>query len=418
MKTLALSPILLAITLLQGAGAALLFTSVLVLTTALGTELYGRYAWVVAGGGIVSLIVQHGLPTTIVKRFAPLDLKDLEALPVAFTVAGLWLLSVLVTIAVNFADGFITGLPRAEIIWMLPIGLGLAYVSIADATLRSADQGLRANIAKQLIRPGLLVGVAITLLLLNEQSLSSYLFLYAAAGLVSGIAFLWQLPLLALRNLGKVSWVKSNPAHFQVALARSVSNFLPVFVSGLFLPPEQVAYFAIAIQLTAPIQFGLAATRSYYAAKINAHIKKIDEAGARRTLRNAAFFSRLIAGLAALMIPALFWVLGEIGIDPLSKFADMRLLILVFFVTALGQFGYALFGPVQMVAILLDDERRVLMVTVTLTVLFALALAATALSGSVLAVAITMPVYTMALTTSLHLRVTRSFEARKLRPEA
>ncbi|MEM9311121.1 MAG: hypothetical protein AAGA34_06710 [Pseudomonadota bacterium] len=417
MKTLPLSPTLLAITALQGAGAALLFTSVLVLTYALGPELYGRYAWVVAGGGILSLVVQYGLPTTIVKSFAPLDLKGAEALPVAFTVASLWGLSVLVTIGVTLVDGFVKGLPRAEMIWILPIGLGLAYVSIADATLRAADQGLRANIAKQLIRPGLLVAVALTLLLYKVVDPSDYLLSYAAAGLVSGIAFLWHLPVSALRNLDKAAWVRSNPAHFQVALARSVSNFLPVFISGLFLPPEQVAYFAIAIQLTAPLQFGLAATRSFYAAKINARIKQSDEPGARRTLRGAAFFSRSIALLAALAIPALYVALNSIGIDPLAKFDDTYLLFLVFLATALGQFGYAMFGPVQMVAILLDDERRVLLVTVTLTACFAIGLTVMALSGSVLAVAVTMPVYTIALTTSLRLRVARSFDARKFGQE-
>lgn len=414
MRKLPISPALLAITVLQGVGAVLLFVSVLIITKALGPELYGRYAWVVAGGGILSLLIQHGLPTTIVKNFAPLDLKSREALPVAGTVLLIWACSALALVAAVLLHGVDLGFSHPETIWILPVGFGLASVAIADATLRAADEGVRANIASQLIRPGLLVGVALALTFLGLKEPVYYLVLYALAGLVGGIAFLGHLPAAAVRDLGQgrltdQRWVKSNSAHFHVSVSRSISNFLPVFISGLILPLDQVAYLALALQLTSPLQFGLVASRAYYAAKINNRIKKNEAMAARPILRRAALFSQSVAILAAIGVAGLLFVLYLFGVGPIVDFANTNLLISILVAVGLGRLGYAAFGPVQLVAIMLHDEARVRTLTLLFTVCFAIGLTLAALTGNVLACGLVMPIYTFALTASLRQRVKLKF---------
>ena len=59
----------------QGFGALAGVASVLLLTTLLGIEEFGRYAWALSVASLAALFLQMGLPTTILKTYAPLDLR-------------------------------------------------------------------------------------------------------------------------------------------------------------------------------------------------------------------------------------------------------------------------------------------------------------------------------------------------------
>lgn len=398
---------------LQAIGAALMFASILVITGVLGPAAYGRYAFVVSAGGILALLLQRGLPTTILKSFAPLDLASPAALPVARSVS-LFLLASIVSFAGAAAFGsMIEGMERAELVWALPIGCGLAAIAVADAILRAADRGLSSNFMREFTRPLVILSGAVWFAVIGIGVPEFYLAAYALSTILAVVLFMWRLPVMAWRGRsGAAAAIAADPAHFHVSISRTTAAWLPIFISGLLLPPEEVAYLALALQLTAPIKFGIQATFSYSGAKMAERIKDGRIKDARLLLERAAVFSIGIAALAAFGIAALLFFLEWLQLGPAASFDNKELLVTIFIIVGLGQSGYAVFGPVQMAAILLNEERSVLRITVSSTLFLLIGLAVAGGFGSILAAAVVMPLYTFALGYNLRNRAAHAFKNR------
>lgn len=153
--------------------------------------------------------------------------------------------------------------------------------------------------------------------------------------------------------------VKTNGAHFQVSLSRSVGNHLPIFVSGFFLAPDTLAYLAISIRLAGPLNFGAKAARAVFGARINRHVKANNPSAIRHDYRIAILFSFLISVLAAIGVAILLLVLGYFGLGPVVDLPDQDLLLWVFVTIAFAQLCRAAAGPGQLTAVLLHAERFV-----------------------------------------------------------
>ncbi|MBU3007657.1 lipopolysaccharide biosynthesis protein [Cobetia amphilecti] len=364
------------IVLVQGLGAGLSLIFFLILTKLLGAEEFGKYVWVISISGIIALLVQLGLPTSIVKKFAPLSLYKITApSALANTFSIYVLLSIVSCITLLCILPYINDFTRYEIAWAVPIGTSLACLAISDAILRSANLGIKAQIASQLIRNLFLIIGVLLLVLFNNSNVDIYLFLYSATALLSAIVFLTPLLTLVIKNIsvssgGKV--VGSNTSHFQVAMSRSIGNHLPIFITGFFVSPEVLAYLAIAMRLTAPIIFGVSASRAYFGAKINKSIKTSQYSDAYKDYNSAAIFSLVIAMIGALFIITITAFLITFDYGLFENFSDGEFLIIILCLVSVFRISLAAFGPVQLVAILLNCEKFVrnynLVMLATLTI--------------------------------------------------
>lgn len=343
-----------------GAGAG--FLVVLVLTAALGAEGYGRYAWVISMAGVGALLLQRGLPTTLVKRFAPLDLgKVTPPSPLANTLALYTALAVLGGILVFPVMAVLPtlGIARAELAWALPIGTALACLAIADAILRAAERGVLAQFASQILRAGGLLAGAVLLAFSGIETPQAYLSVYALTAMAAALIFTWRLVAMAVQS-PRGGLVASTSAHFQVSLSRSIGNHLPIFITGFFVAPETLAYLAIAVRLTGPIQFGVIASRAHFGARINRHVKAGALDRAKHEYRLARLYALAVGVAATLGVLGLMAVLAQWRDGPFAEFSDTTLMLTLFAMAAGFRLSLAAVGPGQLVAILLgaDDYVR------------------------------------------------------------
>jgi len=395
---------------LQGMGAVLSFAVVLSLTSILGTEGFGRYIWVVSIGSMLALFLEMGLPTTIIKRFAPLDLASVEG---ASSISNSLSLYTLVTTAaiiialLMWSTSPLAG--RPEVLWALPVAGALACLVISAAVLRAAGMAIRSNTIQFIMRPVLLlVGIGISGAY-GATDPRVYLLILTAATLGSALIFLIPQIRNATRNWRGGGLISPVGAHFQVSIARSISNHLPIFITGFFIAPDLLAYLAISIRLMSPIRFGLVAARSYYGPSINASIKSQNFVRARQRYQYAAIFSIGAAVPVAIALVALTFVLSGLDGGPLSDFVNTDLLMWMMVLSAVSHLSIAIVGPVQIVAILLNEERFVRNVNFVAIVLFALALVGAAWSGGVMLPAIVMILYSAGISVNLALRVRDAF---------
>lgn len=358
-----------------GAGATL--AVVLVLTAALGPEGYGRYVWVVSMGGVAALLLQRGLPTTLVKTYAPLDLDTLSPPPVISNtlslyalMAGAAVLSALIILPM--LQAFDWG--RPEIVWAVPIAAGLACLAISDAILRSAEKGTKAQFASQIIRTGLLLLACVTGYVLGQTHPQMYLLIYASSALLAALVFTWPLIVNASREGRGAGLVTSSPAHFHVSLSRSIGNHLPVFITGFFVSPEALSYLALAIRLTGPVLFGITASRAYFGARINRHIKGQAFLEAQRDYGLSQRFSIAVGIAAAITVLGVFFVLLQIPSGPLASFHNTELLLSCLILALAFRLSLASVGPIQLIALLLGADNFVRRLNLTMLCLLTLGL--------------------------------------------
>lgn len=393
---------------LQVFGAGTTFLAILVVAGALGPDGYGRYAWVISMGGVGALLLQRGLPTTLIKRFAPLDL---DALVPPSSIANTLALYVLLSTALILAAfpvmsvWSLLSLTRPEIVWALPVAAALACLAICDAILRAAERGVRGQLASQVLRTGCFLAVTLLLAFAGIDQPEAYLALYALSVLLAALVFTWPLLVSAARQWRGGGHVSSSPAHFQASLSRSIGNHLPVFITGFFVPPELLAYLAIAVRLTGPVQFGLTASRAHFGARINRHVTALDFDTIRDDYRSAKRYSMAVGGLAALSVFGLIWFMAQLPMGPFSEFTHTALLLKAFALVVVFRLSLVVFGPVQLVAILMGADRYVRNLNLVMLILLAVGLVAAGLMGQILLSAVSMIIYGVLLTSGLALGV-------------
>lgn len=143
------------IVVLQALGAAFALATVILLTSALGADGYGRYIWIISAAGIGSLVLQRGQPTTLLKKYAPLDLANVKAPSEMGNTYLIYLFGVLVTLAIALVASFGA---NNELAWIAPAAFALTALNISDAILRAAERGVRAQFARDFLRPIALFG--------------------------------------------------------------------------------------------------------------------------------------------------------------------------------------------------------------------------------------------------------------------
>ncbi|MGI3212206.1 lipopolysaccharide biosynthesis protein [Roseovarius tibetensis] len=403
---------------LQILGAATALLVVMVVVGALGPDGYGRYAWVLSIGGVGALLLQRGLPMTLIKRFAPLDMDALA--PPSAIANTLWFY-VLLSGGSFFAAMIIMpassdiSVSRPEIVWVLPLAAALACLAISDAILRAAERAVRAQFASQVLRSGGLLAGSFLLTLVGVDQPEAYLALYAASALLSALVFTWPLLIIASQHWRNGAHVSSTPAHFQVSLSRSIGNHLPVFITGFFVPPDILAYLAIAVRITGPVQFGLTASRAHFGARINHHVKTVDFDAVRQDYRAAKMYSAIVGGLTALAVLGLVTGLTRLPVGPFTEFTDTALLLTLCALVTVFQMSLVIHGPVQLVAILLGGDRFARNLNLIMLGLLACGLVVAGLIGQILLSAAFMILYGAFLTSGVALSVSKMLHASSLK---
>lgn len=401
---------LFSIVILQGLGAAFAFATVLVLTAVLGAEGYGLYVWVVSAAGVIALLIQRGLPTTIVKEYAPLDLASLEIPSAIANTQALFTYGSGAAIALAGLVYAVVGpFEGLNVALVLPVALALVSLAVSDAILRAAEQGVRAQFASQVVRTGIILAGAVLLSRIDIKTPTAFLFLFSGATLFSSVVFLYSVSLIPIRCWGGGGWIRSNAAHFQVSVSGSVANYLPIFLTGLFVSYELLAYLAVAIRLAAPLTFGVTAARSFFGARINRCIKAKNAEAARADFRLSALFSFGVSVLATIAVASLLIGMRYYGLGPLVDFSNTALIVIVIATVMVAQLARAAVGPAQLVALLLGDERFVRNYNLLMLAFFAVGLLLAGVIGKIWISAAVLLLYNAAVYIGLGVRVNALF---------
>ena len=103
----------------------------------------------------------------------------------------------------------------------------------------------------------------------------------------------------------------------------------------------------------------MTASRAHFGARLNRHIRSGSLIEARHDYRTARLYSMAIGLLAAAAVMMLIWGVTWIPDGPFASFTDTGLLMLLFALVSVFRLSMTVFGPVQMIAILLGADRYV-----------------------------------------------------------
>ena len=216
----------------------------------------------------------------------------------------------------------------------------------------------RAVFAEQSLRVALLLGGVLFIGGLGITNAGPYLAAYAATALVAALFFV--APVLMKPSATCQERLRPVPAHFHASWSNGIGGHLPVFVSGLFLSAEALGYFALALQLSGPIIYGLVAARALIGARFAECVKTRQAQRARKIYFNSIVLSLGIAVVIAASINFALQLL--LSVDQrlvLADFTDERLLVLLVALASAYRICRAALGPVQLVLVLLGDENAV-----------------------------------------------------------
>ena len=394
-----------AMVLLQGTGAVLSVAVVSGLATVLGPEKLGLYSWVISLAMLLTRFVELGLPVTIIKAYSPLNLNGLP-IPAelsntlgVFTIVG-------TTAALAFAVSYAIDVMLPPTMMALLIASALTILTLSTSVLRCAGFPVRAQFNNQVARVVILIAALVAGMNLGINNPAFYLLGYCIGALVPGFVALRLLIWHNLRNrFANRSFISPNISHILIGYTRVVSVQSPIFLGGFLLCPKELGYLAFAIQISAPISFGLLACRYYsnYFTGIAVKEKNFDDFG--RIFINCVFISITFATIIAVSIFLLVKLVVDSQITYHSNFHITPDFLGFLPLILLYRLGLSSFGPTQQFALFLDDEQFLKSFNIILLIVF---LANLLLFGYLLGsrgLAMTMIAYSFAMNITIACRI-------------
>lgn len=283
-----------------------------VLTRLLGLEGFGIYSVVIALVTLLTAPAFFGLPTLIGREIAWASSKGEFGL-----VAGLIRRShqfIFVVAAAMIVGTYIfqtlAGKPSAALSWALPLILVMSLAAARSAMLRGIGKVLEGQWPEQLLRPALLIGLALAWVALGRAITPT------AAVALTGLAALVALAVTI------VQWVLAKPkllngvvpAYRDMAWLKAVIPFalstgvliisaqIGLVILGALRGPEEVAIFRIASQTAQLCALGYTAAVMNISPRIAAASAVNDRPYMLRTARQGALFATAFCVPAAVVL--------------------------------------------------------------------------------------------------------------------
>ena len=407
-------------TLLRGAGGLFLlnmlglclsFVSNIVLVRTMTNESYGTYALVLSYLQIFILFAVVGLDTAVV-RYIPTylpktDLGRLRGI-LQYGLSHIVISSSLIAVLTGGVVWLLRERLGAETTATFLVALLLLPLSsvtnLREASLRAFKRVIRAAIPEMMLRPTVLMLLAIGVFLVSNKQLTAPTAMGLTVAAV-GVSFLlgtfWLTRALpaGMRDASPIferrTWLKVAFSFAFITGMHIVLKRTDVFMIGLFLPREEVGFYSMAARFAELGMFGLAAVNAIAAPMIS---ELYDEGKHEELQRVVGLAGKGIAAVTAVITVGLV-ILGPFLLsiaDETFRVAYVPLLILL-----AGQVINALTGTSGFIMAMTGHQNEAaVMVGVTAVINIALNLVFIPLWGMVgaaLATAITIGGYNLAI---------------------
>lgn len=352
-------------------GVGLSLAMALVLARVLGAKGYGIYSYVFALVGIMAIPAQFGLPQLVIRETARAQASgDWPALKGIWRWAGAvaaGLLLLIVTLgglaAWLLADRF-GGIQIATFAWGLALVLALVLSRLRGAALK----GLRHVVAGQLpdvvLRPGLLVIFVLAVSALGlggaltpDRAMALHALAAGFAFIVGAVLLRWVWPQEAQSAEPRFQHQAWSAATLPLGLTAGmmvINRQADILLLGVFVDPEQVGIYRIAVQGSMLVAFGLQAVNMVVAPQLT----RLHNQGDHQKLQRLVTGSARVSLAVALPLTLVFALFGDgilrvvVGADYMSGSVPLAIL-------AFGQLVNAGMGPVGLLLNMTDQEAIV-----------------------------------------------------------
>jgi len=352
---------------LRGGALVLQFLGIVALSRVLKPAGYGEISFVLACVSMLTIPLQLGLPTLVVReaaiartsaRWGPVHGLAWRCTQVVAAVAiGIGIVAI--TIAC------LTALPmrqEARLQWILGLAMipPTMILTLSSSFMRGLGIGTMSQVPNLLVRPALsLAGVALVAHAVDEPALRPLLTLLAlvAATVLAAVAGI-VLAAQCWPAMGREGAVDDSRRWARAAIPMALTSTLyvvllnvDVAILGLYRPRAEVGCYRVALQCASLIVMMLVAVNAVVAPRY----AELHAARDERGLANACRASSLIGGVWAAVVYAGFLVAGPAGIRLLfgEGYEDALLPMLVL---GAGEVVNAAFGPVGLLLSMAGHE--------------------------------------------------------------
>lgn len=348
---------------LQVGNKLLALASSVVLARLLGVEGFGLFAFAVAAGGLLSVVIEWGQGPLILRETARAagdesSGRDERHLPQSIALLCTSAAAVVAVLAAALAlsDLGLSPLERWALAIAAPLGLFTALVRVLAASLVGARRLLAGQAVEQLIAPAVLVAGAVALSSLQIGSAflamglqTSAMIVAVACGIVALRAEIFgtqaRRPPLGL--IARRGW-----PFLLIGSALFISQQIDTLIIGFVLGTEDVATYRIGSQLAATAIFPTVLVNTVVSPYVVKLVKDGNMAGFARLFYGATVLN---AGATALAL-AIFAVFGRALLGLLYGEAFTAALPILLVLTG-GYVVNCLFGPAGTVLSMTGHER-------------------------------------------------------------
>lgn len=348
-----------------------LFSSV-VLARVLGPSGYGVYAYALAIVSILTLPVQMGLPTLVIRETARAAATGDWPL-----IRGMWIWAsrVILLASAGLIGAVAFWLWRVDVLepdqaktlaWGLPLIPLLAIAAVRGAALLGLRKIFWSTFPDQVFRPVLLACMVAAAALAGAVDAATAMALYviaAAAAFIIGTIALWRARPEKLRQTRQYQtkgkeWLQALVPLSLIVGSQIINQNTDLLILGIFRSSEEVGHYRVALSINTLMVFGLVAV--YFVIQpylVNAHA--LGQHHRLQKLVSAAAAISTIFGFFALIA---IWVVGKPVINLLfgSGFTPAHAPLVVLSIAGLI---HAIFGMAGGTLTMTGKERLILRVS-------------------------------------------------------
>lgn len=334
----------------------------------LGAEDFGRYAFALTIGTLLSVVAQLGWPTLLTREIA------------RSRIAGQWSK---VRGVIRYSNRMVFGL--SFFFAAVPILIGIAKISGADpragaafiacgvfvplaafaglrsAALRGLERVLSGQLLDAIVRPVFFLAITLAAATSLHLSAAAAMWAQAAATLVSLLFGAWILSRALPTDLpdkepvyDSQAWLSSLLPLAFVSGAQIFSAQIDVIVLGLMSEPDAVGRYKIAVTIAAQVAFATWMVNAVFAP----HIVRLHMSGEHEPLRMLVRKGGRYSLLIAVPVLAVILLLGQNGIVRFLG-EDFRSAYVPMVILAVGQLLAVSAGPVGLLLGMTGNERYV-----------------------------------------------------------
>ena len=307
------------------AATGLTFLLAILFARLMGPDGFGIYSYAIAVVTLLAILTRMGLPTLVVREVARYQAKSRWGSLRGLMLRALQLIVVMSVLSMAIVVGFmalfsdsIAAVQQETLLWALVLIPSIALGACGGAALRGLGHVIQGQIAEQLLRPGLLLVLLVSTLVIAgpewvtaPTGMALHAFSAIAAILLSGFFFLRTIP-SELRTTSSSfqeerRWKSSLIPLSLLAGLLVITSQTDILMLGLFVEAEDIGVYRVAWQgasLVNLVLFAIGLT-------VEPTIARLHGLGESRSLQEIVKTSGRMAFVISLLMSAVLILFGR-----------------------------------------------------------------------------------------------------------